>query len=115
MSGILAGFFLYQWKQNWLVTIKAKCEWIHYLLIHRYFVDDFYDWILEHVQKPIAEFCERFEHRIVIEKMVNGTARFTALLGDASRKFQTGQIQTYLAFFFTGLVIILYWFAVRGL
>ena len=112
-AGILLGIWIYQFNPKIADSLREKFAGLYDILIERYFIDRFYDWILEHVQKPFSEACERFEQRVVVEQMVNGTARLTAACGNLARKLQTGKIQTYTTVFFGGLIVILYWFLIR--
>ncbi len=114
LSGIFLGVFIYQWNLKLAATLQKKFDWIYQVLIGRYFIDQFYDWILENIQRPFSEMCERFEHQVVVDGMVNGTARVTAAFGNIARKLQTGRIQTYTTVFLGGVVFILYWFLIRG-
>ena len=114
ISGIILSIIFYQIKPELPGIVRVRFESFHTLLSERYYIDHFYNWILNHVQAPIAQFCERFEHRAVIGIMVNGTANLTASFGDLARKLQTGRIQTYLTVFFGGVIVMIYCF-VRGI
>lgn len=115
LLGILVGVLIYQMKPEWAASIRNRFQWAYEILWERYFIDHAYDWILTHVQQPISEMCRTFEHRVVVDTMVNGTARLTAACGNVLRKLQTGRIQTYTTVFFAGVVLLLFWFLKWGM
>ncbi len=112
--GIFTGVLFYQLRPDFPNQIRRKSVSLYQLLSHGYFVNNFYNWFLVKVQKPISEFCTAFEHKVIVEKMVNGTAFLTFKIGDRLRKLQTGRVQTYTTVFFSGIVVILYLFLWRG-
>src|SRR5205814_1681418 len=85
IGGICFGIFIYQFRPELADFFKNRLSVIYETLKRGFFVDEFYNWFLEHVQTPFSELCSQFEHRIIVEKMVNGTARLTQSAGNAVR------------------------------
>jgi NADH-quinone oxidoreductase subunit L len=48
--------------------------------------------------------------RYVVDGLVNGAAQASGFFGRAFRKFQTGRVQTYLAFVILGVMVFFFWF-----
>ncbi len=115
LLGIGLGFWLYQLAPGSSAALVSRFKLFHQLFANGYYVDRFYDWILMYVQKPVAEACEQFELKIVIQTLVNGTAHAAASCGDWARRLQTGRIQTYTTVFLGGVILMIGFFIMKGL
>jgi len=75
------------------------------LLQRRYYIDELYNWYVANIQQRlIAGLCAWVEQRLIINVLVNGTARLTQSCGRAIRLLQTGRVQTYVLAFLMGVV-----------
>jgi len=106
--GLLTAFAFYRLSEKSRKRFQEKLSFIYEILERKYYMDDLYDWMLAHIQEPIARFSNWFEKKIVVEGAVNESAHLTALAGRYFRKLQNGRIQTYLSVFLTGVVILIY-------
>lgn len=106
--GILTAVFFYRLSQKSRKSYQEKLSILYQILERKYYMDDFYNWILRRVQEPITRLSDWFEKKIVAEGAVNGSAHLTALFGQAARKLQNGRIQTYLSVFLAGVVVLIY-------
>lgn len=76
-------------------------------LTHKYYVDEFYNWL---IVRPLRFISEKFLWRVVdIEVidhvMVNGTGEETERVGDVLRRIQSGNIPSYAAWVLLGAVL----------
>ncbi|MEO7001792.1 MAG: hypothetical protein ABI068_08210, partial [Ktedonobacterales bacterium] len=84
------------------------------VLIHKYYLDELYGWIIKYIVLGLSRFAAGFD-RVVIDGIVNGLAFGVRRLGDATRRSETGALQNYGVVFFGGaLVIVLILFFVTG-
>jgi NADH-quinone oxidoreductase subunit L len=106
--GISTAFVFYRLSENSRKKFQEKLSFLHQILERKYYIDDLYNWILRHIQEPLAQVLSWFEKKIVVEGVVNHSAHLTVFLGRTIRKLQNGRIQTYLSVFLTGVVVLIY-------
>jgi len=112
ISGLLVSTYIYYIKPSLPQEIKKKLHNTYELLIEKYYIDMLYDWILESVQRPLSEFLNKFEQKVIVEGTVNSTANTVVRFGDWARKLQSGKVQNYLTVLLGGLVVIIYLFLI---
>jgi NADH-quinone oxidoreductase subunit L len=71
-----------------------------------WYVDRFYLWLVRVVQQGVARLAWLFERWVIIQTLMNGTARLTRVLGDRVRRVQTGRLSGYVASFVLGAVLL---------
>lgn len=87
------------------------------ILTHKYYVDEFYNWLIVH---PMRVISEKFLWRVVdvaaIDNgLVNGAGESTSGVGNALRRIQSGNIPSYATWVLMGAVLwMLYVFAAHG-
>ncbi|MEE8106704.1 MAG: NADH-quinone oxidoreductase subunit L [Planctomycetota bacterium] len=84
---------------------KARFSFVHRLLDNRYYIDDFYLWLVGSVQQSAAQFCRFIEERIVVRGMVGGTVAGTRFAADRTRRLQTGRVVFYAYLFLAGVTL----------
>ena len=80
---------------------------IYRILTHKYYVDEFYDWL---VVRPLRIGSEKFLWRAVDSgaidtSLVSGAGGGTAALGNVLRRIQSGNIPSYAAWVLLGAVL----------
>ena len=80
---------------------------LYRILTHKYYVDEFYDWLIVH---PLRIVSEKFlwpvmDAGAIDNVMVNGTAETTANVGDVLRRLQSGNITSYATWVLLGAVL----------
>ena len=80
---------------------------LYRILTHKYYVDEFYNWL---IVRPLRFISEKFLWRVVdIEVidnvMVNGTGEETERVGNVLRRIQSGNIPSYAAWVLLGAVL----------
>jgi proton-translocating NADH-quinone oxidoreductase chain L len=76
------------------------------VLLNKYYLDELYLAIIRYVVLGLSTAAAGFD-RIVIDGVVNGSARFVRGFGDATRRSETGFLQNYGAAIFGGAMILL--------
>ncbi len=133
--GVLAAFFIYDWKKIDAEKLKQKVKPLHTFLYNKWYFDELYGatavagtialskalaWfdgnIIDGIVNGAATLTRlwstlsgNFDH-YVVDGLVNFSAWFTGLLGRGARKIQTGKVQTYIVFALLGVIIIFFAF-----
>jgi len=87
--------------------LAERFSGMYRVLVHKYYVDEFYDWLLVH---PIVVASAKFLWPImdagaIDEALVNGVAERTAGVGNLLRRIQSGYIPSYAAWVLLGAVL----------
>ena len=99
--GILAAFVIYR-------GAPAK-DPIRIPAFHnRFYIDDFYFWIVRVIQGGFAKLCSFIDRWFIDGILVRGSATVVWGIGFALRFLQVGNIQAYALFFAAGVVGLLY-------
>ena len=110
LAGIGVAYWLY-------VRQPAAAEWIgrrfavvHRVLLNKYYVDEVYDAVVVRPLLATAEWLWRVWDTLVIDGLVNGTARMVQAGGLFLRFWQTGNVQAYaLSLSFGAIVLFAYY------
>ena len=93
---------------------------LHRLTLHKFYLDDFYYWLIKYIFLGIAHVAAAFDATIV-DGIVNGVAGLVTGLGKGLRHTETGKVQSYMYGFFGGVaalavvVLVLVAFAQGGI
>lgn len=83
------------------------------LFANRFYIDDFYAWLVARVQGGMAIAGSWFDRWIIDGLLVTGAARTVWLTGYVLRLFQLGNLQAYAFFFGAGVLAVLYFLVFR--
>jgi NADH-quinone oxidoreductase subunit L len=105
LAGSGLGFFLYRRRQNERFDIP--------LLRRRFYIDEFYRWLIESTQENLARFSAFIDRWIIDALAVRGAASATWGTGALARLIQVGNLQAYAFFFGLGIVVLIYFTVFR--
>ncbi|WP_328812755.1 NADH-quinone oxidoreductase subunit L [Paradesulfitobacterium ferrireducens] len=111
LIGIGLAYTIYVRKAIAAESIVAKFPGIYRLLKNKYYVDEFYLWLIHHIMDGLAKVLYWIDLYIV-DGIINGLALFTRGSARTLRRTQTGQLQTYALVFFFAVVVIYLVFAI---
>jgi len=105
---------------SWLLFIKqipsphvivSKISIIHRVLVGKYYVDDFYQWIIDRVVFAVSRAVALFDRVVVNDTGVDGSAAIVMLAGLRLRYIQSGRFYNYGLAMALGVVVfsILWW------
>ncbi|HXX79532.1 MAG TPA: hypothetical protein VEI53_13625, partial [Ktedonobacteraceae bacterium] len=77
----------------------------HRILLHKFYVDDLYNWIIKYIVLGLSHIAQAFD-TYVVDGIVNGVARLITVLGRDVRHVETGRVQTYMIGFFGGVAVL---------
>jgi NADH-quinone oxidoreductase subunit L len=78
------------------------------LIRHRFYIDEFYDWLIDRTQELLARVANFFDRWIIDAGVVRGSSGGTFGLGSLLRLFQVGNLQAYAFLFGLGIVALIY-------
>ena len=104
-AGIALAYMVYNLKVVSASAIVATFPRIHKVLYNKYYIDEFYLWLINNVVNGFGKVLYWFDIYIV-DGIVNGLAWITRSLGDLFRRAQTGQLQVYAVVFLLAVVVM---------
>ena len=87
--------------------IKQALGPVHRFIDNRWYVDDLYAWIVEHVQQNVARLCDAFDRFFIIGFCVNGSAWSARAAGAVVARVQSGSVRLYALVFLAGVAALL--------
>ena len=119
---VIAGFlavpligFLLAWQAYGRAPVddaamRQRLGWGYRVLEHKFYVDEFYGWLVDSVQGAMARVAELFDRWIIRGVGVGGLAGTAWISGWIVRMFQSGNVRFYVAVTAAGAAAVLYWF-----
>ena len=106
-GGILVAYWLYLKSPRLPALLAGRFSWLYDVLIHKYYVDEFYNWL---VVRPLCSVSEKILWRRVDAGaidgvMVNGTGEEVAGVGNLLRRIQSGNLRTYASWVLLGATL----------
>ncbi|MGH8005531.1 MAG: NADH-quinone oxidoreductase subunit L, partial [Candidatus Binatia bacterium] len=87
--------------------IARQFAGVHRLLVNKYYVDELYDAVVVRPVMAGSNWLWQVWDTLVIDRLVNGTARTVEANGSWLRLWQTGNVQSYALSFLLGATVIL--------
>jgi NADH-quinone oxidoreductase subunit L len=119
-TGVAAVGFLVAWRLyggaglDRAQAVRTRFAPVHDLLWNKYYIDDFYLWLVRTVQQGIARVCRGFEENVVVKGFVGVPVRCTAWVADRSRRLQAGRLNFYAYVFVGGVTAFLLFLLAMG-
>ncbi len=106
VAGIILAWAVYQKKMVDVAAVKTRFNGLYQLLYHKYYIDEIYQWLIDHLIDGTAKVLFWFDV-YVINGLVNGIAALTGMAGQVLRYTENGQVQTYAMYMFAGIIVII--------
>lgn len=106
VAGIVLAWAIYQKKMVDAEAVKLRFNGLYQLLYHKYYIDEIYQWLIDHLVDGTAKVLFWFDVH-VINGLVNGIAAITGMAGQVLRYTENGQVQTYAMYMFAGIIVII--------
>jgi NADH-quinone oxidoreductase subunit L len=114
MSGLGLAWFIYTRKPEIAVSAARRFSWLHRLLLNKYGFDEFNDQVFGRGFRAIGGLFSNYGDRMLIDGIVNGSAKVVAVSAGLLRLLQTGYLYHYSFAMILGLVGLLGWFVLNG-
>ncbi|MGI5911587.1 MAG: NADH-quinone oxidoreductase subunit L [Syntrophomonadaceae bacterium] len=106
VAGIILAWAIYQRKMVNVKSLKLKFNGLYQLLYNKYYIDEIYQWGIDHLVDGTAKVLFWFD-LYVVNGIVNGIAALTGMAGQVLRYTENGQVQTYAMYMFAGIIVII--------
>jgi NADH-quinone oxidoreductase subunit L len=106
-AGILVAYWFYLKFTGWPHRLAERFSGLYDILIHKYYVDEFYNWL---VVRPLQVGSEKVlwqgvDAKVIDGLMVNGTGESVAGVGGLLRRIQSGNIRSYASWVLLGATL----------
>jgi NADH-quinone oxidoreductase subunit L len=106
LAGLIVGWLFYGKGAFSAENVKRKLRPLHTLLWNKFYIDEFYLFLVRKVQQGIAVICNFFEQVVIIGGFVNGIAGGTKDAGNRLRQSQTGRVNSYVTMALGGITLL---------
>ncbi len=104
--GIVVAYSIYMLRSPSVETIRGAFPVAHRFLARRAFVDDLYQWLIDHVSLALAVLVALIDRRFVNDTVVDGSGFLVIFSGSRLRRLMTGFLYNYAAFMLLGVAIL---------
>jgi NADH-quinone oxidoreductase subunit L len=111
VAGIAAAYALYVVRPSLREGIKRALAGPRELLLNAYYLDVVYHVLVEVPAYAIAGFCAKYFDPAVIDGIPRALAGAAAVMGDAARGWESGQLRRYGLTIAIGVVLLLAYYA----
>ncbi|MDO8616755.1 MAG: NADH-quinone oxidoreductase subunit L [Dehalococcoidia bacterium] len=106
LGGLLAGFAIWQEDAQPAKRLGERFRPVYELLFHRYYVDEVYQWAINHIVLFAGSVLAWFDRNIVNDTGVDGSAGLTYLSGFQMKFLETGKLPNYALAISLGVIVI---------
>jgi NADH-quinone oxidoreductase subunit L len=105
-AGLAVGWVA--WTGDMVLARQAgeRFPFLYRLFKNKFYVDDFYQWVINNMVLAMARFIAIFDRQVVNDTGVNGPAEVTNDLGWLLKYTQTGKLPNYAFAIVVGLIVI---------
>jgi NADH-quinone oxidoreductase subunit L len=105
--GILVAYWFYLKRIGWPKRLAERFSRLYDILIHKYYVDEFYNWLIVRPVRVGSEkiLWQRVDAEAIDGVMVNGTGEKVAGVGNLLRRIQSGNIPSYASWVLLGATL----------
>ena len=95
--------------------LEVSFPFVHRLLANKFYIDDFYQWVINNIILAFGRFIAVFDREIVNDTGVNGTGQFASIVGWVLRFTVSGKLPNYALGMSLGVAVLLIaGFVVKG-
>lgn len=110
LSAIYFALYIYAKKPSIAKTISERFKNFYNILLNKYYVDEIYETaIVKPIQVGSEKVLWKFTDSMIIDGIVNGSAKLIDIISSRIRKIQTGVAQFYAVVMMAGIALVLLW------
>jgi len=113
LLGIGLAYWFYVARPDLPSRLALRFKGVFRLLVNKYYVDDLYDALFVRPGKALAHFLAVGFDVILIDGLIDGSARLVGKAGAGLAGLQSGHIARYALGMFIGALVMLFYFLVR--
>jgi NADH-quinone oxidoreductase subunit L len=104
--GIAIGWYAWAERTDLPAAAATRLRPVHALLVNKYYLDDVYQSVIDHVVLGSARVLAWFDRNVVNDTGVNGTGEATGLISYLAKFQQTGKLPNYALAIVVGVVTL---------
>ncbi len=105
-GGMVLGWFLWRNKAEMAARIRDRFAVISNLLANRYYVDEVYQWVINHIVLGAGAVIAWFDRVVVNDGGVNGSAKVGYFAGFEAKFLETGRLPNYALAIVAGILLL---------
>jgi NADH-quinone oxidoreductase subunit L len=114
-AGLAAGYRAWTGDMALAREAGARARPLYVLFANKFYVDAFYQWVIDQVVLGFAKIIAFFDRAVVNDTGVNGPGEFTGATGWVLKHAQTGKLPNYAFAIIVGVVVLaIAGYAARG-
>jgi NADH-quinone oxidoreductase subunit L len=107
VAGVLLAWLIYDSRPVKAEAIGRPRNWLHALVLNKYYVDEMYDALFVRPLLRLAGFCARVLDLGFVDGIVNGVGRLVVGWARSMRLVQTGYVMNYALATLLGAVVMI--------
>ncbi|HLF71647.1 MAG TPA: NADH-quinone oxidoreductase subunit L, partial [Dehalococcoidia bacterium] len=114
-AGLGAGMWAWTGAMEPAKAAGAKFPWAYTLFRNKFYVDDFYQWVINNLVLGLAKVVALFDRLVINDTGVNGPGQATGLAAFGLKLQQTGKLPNYALAMIVGVAVFaIAAFSVKG-
>jgi len=110
LGGALTAWYIYLRNPGLAESIRQRVQWLHSLLVNKYYFDDFNQKVLARGSVGLGNGFWRIGDVLIIDGgLVNGSARLVGWASQVTRQLQSGYLYHYAFAMIIGLAVLVGW------
>ena len=110
LGGAVTAWYVYLRNPGLAESIRQRVQWLHSLLVNKYYFDDFNQNVLARGSVGLGNAFWRFGDVLIIDGgLVNGSARLVGWASQVTRQLQSGYLYHYAFAMIIGLAVLVGW------
>ncbi len=105
--GIFVAYMMYMKKRSLPESLAANNPFSYRVLLNKWYIDELYEKLFIKPLHGLSMFLWKGVDVVVIDGLVNSTARFFMKCGTSGKTVQTGQVQRYAVSFLVGAFVLI--------
>ncbi len=105
-GGLFVGLRAWSGEMAPAREMAARFPFFYRLFLNKFYVDDFYQWVIDRFVLVFARIIAIFDRKVVNDTGINGPAEATGAVGWVLKRAQTGRLPNYAFAIVVGVVVL---------
>jgi NADH-quinone oxidoreductase subunit L len=107
LAGLGGAMYYYAGAAERAAAMRERFPFVHRVLVNKFYVDDFYQWVINNLALGLAKFIAFFDREVVNDTGINGPGQFGAMMGWVLRFTVSGKLPNYALGMSLGVAVLL--------
>jgi NADH-quinone oxidoreductase subunit L len=107
LVGLGGAMYYYAGAAERATAVRERFSFAHTVLVNKFYIDDFYQWVINNVSLGFARLIAFFDREVVNDTGVNGPGQFGAAVGWVLRFTVSGKLPNYALGMSLGVAVLL--------